>query len=129
MQSFPEPRVTTNPYLVMLRDSLAANEEMEIRVFSWRDALLRRFNVFHVHWPELLLTGTSPRRSLAKQLLMLVLLIKVTLLRTPVVRTLHNTGRHEGLSGLQHALLDLLDRRTTSMIVLNESPVSTSCPS
>ena len=50
-QSFPTPRPTTNPYLVMLRDAVDAVPGVTVRTFSWRAALTRRADVFHVHWP------------------------------------------------------------------------------
>ena len=56
MQTFGEPRDTTNPYLVMLRDALVAEPTIEHVPFSWRAALTGRYDVLHVHWPD-----TAPR--------------------------------------------------------------------
>jgi beta-1,4-mannosyltransferase len=66
-QSFPRPRPTTNPYLVMLRDAVAAVPGVEVRTFTWRGALLDRYDVFHVHWPEILVSGHSPLKALVRQ--------------------------------------------------------------
>ncbi len=52
LQSFKEPGPYTNPYVVMLREALTATPGLEVLTFSWRTALLGRYDVFHVHWPE-----------------------------------------------------------------------------
>jgi beta-1,4-mannosyltransferase len=122
-QSFPEPRPTTNPYLVMLRQSIAAAPGVEVRTFSWRAALLGRYSVFHVHWPEILAAGRTPTRTIIRQLLLLALLLKLRLSRTPIVRTLHNLERPAGISRRANALLTLVERQTTLVILLNTSTV------
>ena len=37
-----------------------AAPDVRIRYFSWRAALLGRYDVFHVHWPELMIRGAEP---------------------------------------------------------------------
>lgn len=118
-QSFPEPRPTTNPYLVMLRDSIRELPGVELRTFSWRGVLLRRFDVFHVHWPEILVSGHSPLKKLVRQALTLLLLGKLAVLRIPIVRTVHNLDLPQGISRRERWLLALFDRRTTLRIRLN----------
>lgn len=122
-QSFPRPRPTTNPYLVMLGDSLRATEGVELRFFSWRSALLGHYDVFHVHWPEILVAGRTPARALVRQLLTLLLLLKLRCTRTPIVRTLHNVRRPEGISRQERAILALLERQTRLVILLNTTTV------
>jgi glycosyltransferase involved in cell wall biosynthesis len=130
LQSFPTPRPTTNPYLIMLADHLGRSGRGRVLTFSYRTALLGRYDVFHVHWPETLLRGSSPAKKLARQLLALAFMIKLALNRTPVVRTVHNLARPEGLSRVDHALLDLMDRLTTIRIRLNPlTPVPAGRPS
>jgi len=119
-QSFPEPRSTTNPYIVMLRDALAATPELQVQTFSWRRALLGRYDVFHAHWPEILTEGSSPAKSAAKQLLLVVLLVRLRLRRVPVVRTQHNLHVPSGLSWRQRVLLRWFDHQTSYRIGLNE---------
>ncbi len=120
-QSFPDPRPTTNPYIVMLRDAIAATPGLEVRTFSWRRALLGRYDVFHVHWPEILLSGASPAKAVLRQLATCGLLAKLKLTRTPIVRTLHNLKRPDGISWAQNALLAWIERQTTLLILLNTS--------
>lgn len=120
-QSFPRPRPTTNPYLRMLGDSIARQPGVGVRPFSWRSALLARYDVFHVHWPEILVQGATPLKSAARQLLTLALLVRLAVTRTPIVRTMHNVEAHEGLGVTRRILLGLLDRRTTLVIRLSET--------
>ncbi|WP_285036436.1 glycosyl transferase [Plantibacter sp. ME-Dv--P-095] len=122
-QSFPEPRPTTNPYIVMLRDHLATTPGVAVRTFSWRGAILGRYDVFHAHWPEILVSGSSAPKRAVRQLLTLVLLARLALTRTPIVRTLHNLHRPSGISRVEHGLLGLFERRTSFVIVLNEQTV------
>lgn len=129
-QSFPEPRPTTNPYLVMLRDAIGDQPGVELRTFSWRGALTRRYDVFHVHWPEILVSGHSPLKKLARQGLTLALVGKLAVTRTPIVRTVHNLDLPDGISRRERWLLRLIDRRTTLRIRLNPLtplPVGAAC--
>ncbi|MCU1527460.1 MAG: glycosyl transferase [Frondihabitans sp.] len=129
-QSFPRPRPTTNPYLVMLEQSLAAVPGVSVRNFSWRTALLTRSDVFHVHWPEILVSGQSPLKKVVRQLLTLLLVAKLAVTRTPIVRTLHNLERPTGISRREHWILGLIERRTALWIRLNdETPVPEGRPS
>ena len=120
-QSFPEPRPTTNPYIVMLRRAIEASDGLTLRTFSWRRALLGRYDVFHVHWPEILVSGSTVPRTAVRQILTAVLLVRLRLTRTPVIRTLHNLQRPSGLSRTQHLLLSGFEHRTTLQVLLNTS--------
>jgi beta-1,4-mannosyltransferase len=119
LQSFPTPKPTTNPYLVMLGESLRSVPGVTVKTFAWRTALFGRYDVFHAHWPEILVTGHSPVKTLAKQLLTAALVARLWATRTPLVRTVHNVGAPEGLSRIQRMLLTLIERRTTLRIRLN----------
>lgn len=120
LQSFPAPRPTTNPYLVMLARAVAAVPDVELRTFSWRRALLgRRYDVFHVHWPEILVSGRSPLKKLVRQVLFLLFLLRLRVLRTPIVRTVHNLERPQGISWRERALLGLIERQTSLRIAIN----------
>jgi beta-1,4-mannosyltransferase len=119
LQSFPKPKPTTNPYLVMLAESLRAIPGVTVKTFAWRTALFGRYDVFHAHWPEILVTGHGPVKTLAKQLLTAALVARLWATRTPLVRTVHNVGAPEGLSRIQRMLLERLERRTTLRIRLN----------
>lgn len=130
LQSFPAPRPTTNPYLVQLACALRELPDVKVVNFSWRSALLSKFDVFHVHWPEILVSGHSPLKKLARQALTLALLGKLALTRTPIVRTVHNVGLPQDISFIEVLLLRLIDRRTALYVRLNSmTPLPTGRPS
>ena len=116
--SNPDPKPTTNPYVVMLLDALAAHPGVEPRTFTWRRALLGRYDVFHAHWPEILVGGASPAKALARQALTALLLLRWRLTGTPLVRTVHNLDLPEGIPRRAAALLRAVERRTAVRIVL-----------
>jgi beta-1,4-mannosyltransferase len=122
-QSFPEPRPTTNPYIVMLRDAIEAQPGVELRTFSWRRALLARYDVFHAHWPEILVDGGSGIKRAGRQALTIALLAKLRLTRTPIVRTVHNLELPSGISRRQRRILLAFDAQTTLRIRLNTNTV------
>jgi len=121
LQSFPAGRTTTNPYLVQLSDQLAP--EPVVLGFTWRRALTQRYDVFHAHWPEALLHGTSPWRSRARRVLFRALLLRLRLgqHRIAVVRTVHNLRSHESGPRVERRLLERFDGATSLWIRLNPS--------
>jgi glycosyltransferase involved in cell wall biosynthesis len=129
LQSFPVPRQTTNPYLVMLQDSLREVPETELLNFSWRNAFQAEYDVFHVHWPEILVNGRTPMRKAVRQVLTAGLLMRLALRGIPIVRTMHNLHLPEGISRREQLLLQALERRTDFRIALNrETPVNADAP-
>jgi glycosyltransferase involved in cell wall biosynthesis len=120
LQSFPEPRPTTNPYLVMLAQALRDLPDVEVATFSWRQALTGRYDVLHVHWPEVLLSGTSRLKTAARHVLFAALLVRLAVLGRPLVRTVHNLRPQEARTGATAALLQLAEAMTTLHIRLNE---------
>ncbi|WP_354567041.1 glycosyl transferase [Glaciihabitans sp. UYNi722] len=121
LQSFPIPRPTTNPYLIMLGEALRRTPGVTVLNFSWKTALFGRYDVYHSHWPEILVGGRTPLRRLTRQALALMILIRLRLTRRPIVRTVHNVERPDGLTARESALLDVIDRQTTMRIRLNST--------
>ena len=117
---FPATRPTTNPYLVMLGDAIRTVPNVQTLDFSWRSALLGKYDVAHLHWPEALLKGRSAWRSAAKRALFGLFLLRIQLCRRPLVRTLHNVDLPNGLSRGERSLLMRAERQTTLWIILNE---------
>lgn len=118
--SFPPPRDVYNPYTIMLTRAIRDEPGIAAANFSWRRALLGRYDVFHVHWPENLVSGRSPLKQLVRQGLFAGLLLRLRLSGTPLVRTVHNVDRPAGISRRESLLLDWADRWTTLWLILNE---------
>jgi beta-1,4-mannosyltransferase len=121
LQSFPEPRVTTNPYVVMLRSALDDLPGVRVLTFSWRRALTARYDVVHAHWPEIWVSGQSPLKKLARQFLFVLFLLRLRVTRTPLVRTVHNLELPSGISRREVALLRWAERWTTLRIRINDA--------
>jgi beta-1,4-mannosyltransferase len=122
-----EPRSTTNPYITMLTAALRRTPGLEVVTFSYPAALFGRYSVVHLHWPETIV-GLGGRRltgRLARAALATLFLVRLTLARTAVVRTVHNVEPPADADRLQRALLRWFDGLTTHRIVLNDR---TACP-
>ena len=117
LESFKQPGKTTNPYISMLFDALRA--ACVTKPFSWREALTGDYNVFHVHWPEILLYSDRRSRRVGRRVAVWLLLQRMKFRRVAVVRTMHNLKPHETPSKIDTRLLAKLDSITTAWIRLN----------
>ncbi|PPU77371.1 GDP-mannose--glycolipid 4-beta-D-mannosyltransferase [Xanthomonas cucurbitae] len=115
--STEQPSANTNPYLTQLYDALP--DAVQLRFFSMRAALLSRYDVLHLHWPEYLLRHPSAAGTLAKQMCAALLLLKLQVTGTPVVRTLHNLAPHEDRGWRERSLLRWIDHLTRRWIRIN----------
>lgn len=118
---FPQRRPTTNPYVVMLGEALQAQPDVELVDLTWRNALFGDYDVIHLHWPEILVTGRTPGRRRAKEAAFAALLTRLRATRRALVRTYHNVDLPSGLTGAQERLLRRAERQTATWIVLNEA--------
>ncbi|WP_205708347.1 glycosyltransferase, partial [Kineococcus siccus] len=118
LQSFRSPRPTSNPYLTLLLRALPP--DVDVRTFSWSRALLGRYDVLHLHWPELLLRSDRPSRRALRAAATAALVLRLRLARTAVVRTVHNPSPHEAGTPLEGALLAALDAGTTLTVHLSD---------
>lgn len=95
-------------------------DSVSYRFFSWKAALLGRYDLLHVHWPELMIRDSaSPARAFVKRRLLDLLLLRLRLRSTPIVRTFHNPRPHERGSAAETRSLDRFDRATTLFIALD----------
>jgi glycosyltransferase involved in cell wall biosynthesis len=122
-----EPRSTTNPYITMLTAALRRTPGLEVTTFSARAALFGRYDVVHLHWPETIVGLGGRRRAgrLVRSALAALFLVRLTLARTAVVRTVHNVEPPSDADRVQRALLRWFDRLTTHRITLNDRTVCT----
>jgi len=129
MQSFGEPRGTTNPYLVMLRDALVAEPSVEHLPFSWRAALTERYDVLHVHWPDALLAARHWWTKAGKRAAFACLIARLRLSGIALVRTVHNLAPAPG-PYLDRVLIRALERHTDVRIrIAASTPEAPGVPS
>jgi glycosyltransferase involved in cell wall biosynthesis len=119
LQSFPVPRPHSNPYTELLSRSLQNLPDVTVANFSWARAILGQYDVFHVHWPEILVDGHSPVKKAVRQMLTLILLARLGAKGIPIVRTMHNVGLPQGISRREKFLLRVFERRSALCIRLN----------
>ena len=119
LESVRAPRPTTNPYVTRLLRSFPA--DLDVRTFSWREALLGRYDVLHVHWPDVVVERRSRVKALGAALLFGVVLVRARLSGTALVRTAHNLQPHEQPWAPTRVVLRLCDRWTTWWIRLNDA--------
>lgn len=117
MQSFPQPRPTTNPYIVQLGQALQADPGVEHVTFSWREAVRGRFDVVHLHWPEALIDGGGVK-GIAKRALYAAFLARCAVRRTALVQTVHNLALPD-VPWSQRILLQRTAAMTDLRIVIN----------
>ena len=113
-----------NPYTLMLLASMP--EGVRAVDFSWARAIAGRYDVLHLHWPELLLRDPVPFRRAVKKILFTVMYVRLMLVRTPIVQTVHNISPHENGSRYERGILAGLERRTRTWIVLNPTSAAIS---
>lgn len=127
LMSFPSPGPRSNPFTWLLFDALRSCVDVEY--FSWKAAILGRYDVLHLHWPEITLRSGSPRKRPLRRFAFLLMLLRVRLGRPVLVRTLHNVRPHEKGARSERFLLTLCDRWTTRYIKLtDETPSPTAAP-
>ncbi|MFE8884431.1 glycosyl transferase [Pseudarthrobacter enclensis] len=124
--SFGPSAPDANPYVDLLAESVA--ESVKVEFFSWRKALFGSYDIFHIHWPEALVRRKTVMRSTISQALVVLLICKLAIFRIPIVRTEHNLHPHEKGSAAEGRILNLLDARTDSWIIMNRASPRRSLP-
>lgn len=88
------PKHGDNPYV----NSLAKRLEMlgaRVEDFSFGDAVKQRYDVLHIHWPDLHLHAGSTWHALVKHVRLALLFAFLRLRGTRIVWTIHNLKPHE----------------------------------
>ena len=120
LQSVPPPDPETNPYVIQLVEG--CRDHVAVDYFTWRRALLGRYDVLHLHWPEVLCRRRGRPARAAATAGCALLLLRVRLVRPAVVRTLHNEAPHEDGGRLERRFLGYWDRLVTLWILLTPTP-------
>lgn len=119
MQSFGVPRATTNPYITMLDEELAATAGVTHLRFSWGGALFGNYDAFHWHWPEGKLHGSTWWKAAGKYVLTTLISLRHRISRRiAVVRTVHNLHLPDD-NAVRLWLLRRIDAQTDHRIMLN----------
>ncbi len=117
LYSVPAPSRASNPYTTMLAEGVARSANVEF--FSWKTALLSRYDVLHVHWPETMVRGKGRVTELLRSLAGVLLLLRLSASKIKVVRTVHNLDAHEAGSLLEKFFVRRLETMESRRIYLN----------
>lgn len=122
------PAPTTNPYIVQLAEAVAAGGA-RVEYFSWPRGLSGRYDVLHVHWPEVMIRRAGRAARWAARARFALLMLVITIREIPVVRTVHNIASHEDGDLVEHRLLRWCERQTRFWILLNpDTPLPDGLP-
>lgn len=113
------PTDDSNPFFAQLARSCPP--DIESVSFAWRIALVGRYHILHVHWPERLMRADTRQQRWLRLVLCSLLLLRLQVLRTPVLRTLHNSSPHDPPSRVERLLLAWFDRRTRVWVTMTDS--------
>ena len=87
--------------------------------FTWGRALLGRYDVFHVHWPEQLVRDSRrPWLRWVRRRMLDLLLLRLRLRGVPVVWTAHNPAPHEQGTAAERRSLLRFSRRVATTVHL-----------
>jgi glycosyltransferase involved in cell wall biosynthesis len=85
-----------NPYTWLLYSHLEALGGVKVDEYGWRRLLRRRYEVWHLHWPEGHLNDRSAALALRRTTSELSLIRWARARGTRIVWTIHNLRAHEG---------------------------------
>ena len=88
------PKYGDNPFLARFSGVLEA-QGAAVHDFTFRRALVRRYDVFHVHWPDSHLLTSSWWRAIGKHARLALLLLFLRSRGTHIVWMMHNLEPHE----------------------------------
>jgi len=103
----------------MLVSSLPAN--VKVTGFRWKSAFRGRYDVLHLHWPELRASAPGRVRRSAYPTMFLALTLLNLMRRKPTVWTVHNVEPHERLSPLSRLALGTWERHVSVRVFMYES--------
>jgi glycosyltransferase involved in cell wall biosynthesis len=115
------PKHSNNPYLSTLSERLE-QRGAQVEDFTFARAYSERFDVVHIHWPDLHLHARSWWRSIAKQVRLAALLTLLRVRGTRIVWTIHNLKPHERHHTLPEMLFPIwFPRLCTHVIAMTAS--------
>jgi beta-1,4-mannosyltransferase len=81
----------SNPYTTLVHEDMGSN----VNVDEWPGNLLKKYSVWHMHWPDHLLNDRNLLRSMYRSAGMFAAIDYLRLRGTKIVWTMHNLHSHE----------------------------------
>jgi beta-1,4-mannosyltransferase len=117
--SYRKPKPSQNPFLSLFADSLAGHAE--VVYFGWKTALIGRYDVLHIHWPESMVRHSNKLHTALAFVFGVALIARLRLQKKPVIWTRHNLNPHEWRNSLEKLFVRAITKRVGLRIALNES--------
>jgi beta-1,4-mannosyltransferase len=112
-----------NPYTAALYAQMG--RDVRVQEFSVA-SLLRRHDIWHIHWPEALLNIRNPALAVAKLITFLVMIDRVRLCGGKIIWTVHNLRAHDKLHPrLEKIFYRCFLPRVDGVISLSETGLAT----
>ena len=86
----------SNPYTWLLNKTME-NMDLEVYEFSIKQCLTKKYDIFHIHWPEWHLGNSKIFDAITKTIALLLLIALMRLRGTKVIWTVHNLRAHQTL--------------------------------
>ena len=119
--AWPAYRNDSNPYTGLLYSSIAA-QEVQVDEFRPWSLITRRYDVWHVHWPERGFTAPKLGAAIARSLLLFLLITIARWRNVSIVWTVHNLKPHEQVyPWLERLVVSHFLRSLSGFIVLSPS--------
>lgn len=84
-------------------------------------ALLGRYDLVHLHWPEDLFRARRKAVRALKYVLFFLLVARLKVRRTPIIWTVHNNAPHEGVSAFESILLRVCMSLVTKRVFMTSA--------
>lgn len=119
LQSAKAPQAGNTTFGTLLE--LGRDRGDSVMYFDWRTALRGDYDVFHVHWPEHIVRGRGRKDYLVNLLRFPLLMLRLSVRRVGVVRTVHNLHPHEDGYRIEKLFVRWLERRTDVWVRINDT--------
>jgi beta-1,4-mannosyltransferase len=113
------PAKSQNPFIPLLIENLGTH--YEVVHFNFRTALFGRYQILHVHWPEILVQSKSGLKRLGKLFLLISLIWLNRVRRVPHVWTVHNERPHDGTTPIEQFGLRLWAKSCAKRVYLTRA--------
>lgn len=109
---------TQNPFVQLWSDSL--DSDIRLLPFTWRRALLGRYDIVHFNWPEYLFVYRNRIKHVAGWLLTIALAFRLKAMRVPYVRSFHDIEPWVSVGFFDRALIRMLDGLVSQVVYLTD---------
>lgn len=110
------PKFSDNPYLSLLTQRLE-QRGVHVEDFTFARAFRERWDVIHIHWPDLHLKARTSWRGLAKQLRLAIAFSFARMRNSKIVWTIHNLTPHERHHSLPERVFPLWYPRSVTHVI------------